>query len=847
MSVAETDENPKFIQNTAAKDLDLSSLPDQEDGSPVSDDEASDDLANDDVVVESLLGGSASSVDNSQPVADSDLAVDDAKEAADKKTADKKTVAKETVAREKPKAAPNKTEKSKKHGGPDKIAAIWLAANKKQKEERELSAKQQEDKPKTKKANATPAKQITAKKIKPVTGSKSVPTPSAQQALPESEAATAAPAGLPANTEIPTTESPTTESPTTESPTIASSSSGESVAPSETAVAKEKIHLAKPQKRGFADLNLRPEVLQSIVNAGYEKPSAIQFQTIPHVLEGRDLVAQAETGSGKTAAFACPLLSMIDMNLRQPQVLILAPTRELAIQVKEAIDVYAANLGGFRSVCIYGGQSYDGQLKQLKRGVQIVVGTPGRVMDHMRRNTLKLQDLKCLVLDEADEMLRMGFIDDVEWILTMTPKERQILLFSATMPEPIRRIAQQHLTDPKQITVKGRNITADSIQQRYCITSPRDKTDMLTRILEAETTDGVIVFVRTRNQTVEVAEKLVDQGYSAAHLNGDMPQSHRERTVENFRSGRLAVLVATDVAARGLDVNRVSHVINYDFPHDVEAYVHRIGRTGRAGRSGQAILFVGHREKGRLSRIESGTNQRLELMHRPETSTINDKRIANFKQKIVDTAANSDLGMFTKLVQEVQQEHGLSADQIAAALAQIAQGQVPLLMKESPRRKRNERFEDRRGDRSSGERGSSHRGDRSGGRRRSSGDMQCYRIEVGRGHGVGPKNIVGAIANETGVGSGDIGRIEVFDFHSTIELPKDLSGDFFRAIKGVRLGGERVRISKEEGKRFGGKKHFSKGKFDKSSSGPKRNGKGNFKAKKKGKAPHAKGGKPKAR
>ncbi|MFT5174199.1 MAG: ATP-dependent RNA helicase DeaD, partial [Gammaproteobacteria bacterium] len=348
---------------------------------------------------------------------------------------------------------------------------------------------------------------------------------------------------------------------------------------------RRPVATAEPSaKQAFAVLNLRDEVLQAILAAGYEKPTPIQLQTIPHVLAGRDLLGQAETGSGKTAAFACPLLSMIDLSEQQPQVLILAPTRELAIQVTAAIESYAAGLRGFRAVTIYGGQSYDTQLNQLKKGVHIVVGTPGRVMDHMRRNTLKLNALKCLVLDEADEMLRMGFVDDVEWILTQTPQQRQILLFSATLPAPIRRIASQHLKDPQHITVKGRNMTADAIQQRYVETAAREKVDTLIRVLASEPTDGVIVFVRTRSNTVEIADKLTDAGYSAAPLNGDMPQGLRERTVENFRNEKLAVLVATDVAARGLDVNRVSHVINYDFPNDFEGYVHRIGRTGRAGR-----------------------------------------------------------------------------------------------------------------------------------------------------------------------------------------------------------------------------------------------------------------------
>ncbi len=597
--------------------------------------------------------------------------------------------------------------------------------------------------------------------------------------------------------------------------------------PPETESAARSVSSPLVELDGFAILNLRDEVKQAICDEGYDKPSTIQQKTIPHVLAGSDLLAQAETGSGKTAAFACPLLSMIDMSLKRPQVLVLAPTRELAIQVTEAIRRYAAHLPGFRALTIYGGQSYDGQLRELRRGVHIVVGTPGRVMDHMKRDTLKLHDLSCLVLDEADEMLRMGFVEDVEWILTKTPQERQILLFSATLPEPIRRIAQQHLKDPKQVTVKGRNITADSIRQRFVVTTPRDKTNMLTRILESETTDGVIVFVKTRNQTVEVAERLSRAGYSAVHLNGDMPQNQRERTVDNFKKGQLNVLVATDVAARGLDVERVSHVINYDFPHDVEAYVHRIGRTGRAGRSGNAILFVGHRERGRLGRIEAATHQKLEPMHKPSIKAINAKRIARFKEQIIETASDGGLEFFTNLVNEIQTEQELPAELIAAALAQLVHGDVPLLMKDDskPERPKRERAK-REGKREREQRRiheKDHRYDvnrsdetvpsaddaqrdkppygQRGFKRPGSRDveqgMERYRVEIGRAHRVGPKNLVGAIANETGLDSRDIGRIEIFDFYSTVDLPLGLDSNFFRSLKGVRVGGEQLKLTKD--------------------------------------------------
>ena len=575
-----------------------------------------------------------------------------------------------------------------------------------------------------------------------------------------------------------------------------------------------------PKEGGFASLGLREEVLKAVINAGYERPSAIQEQTIPLVLGGNDLLGQAVTGSGKTAAFACPMLSMLDLSRLQPQALILTPTRELAIQVTEAIEGYASLLPGFRAVTLCGGQSYDPQMRALKRGVHVVVGTPGRVMDHMRRETLRLQNLGCLVLDEADEMLRMGFVDDVEWILTMTPADRQILLFSATLPPPIRRIAEHHLKNPEHITIGGRATTAESIRQRYVLTAQGDKNQTLTRILESEPTDGVIVFVRTRSQTVELADTLTGSGFSASALNGDMPQNQRERTVDNFRSGRLAVLVATDVAARGLDVNRVSHVINYDFPHDVESYVHRIGRTGRAGRAGNAILFLSKRERGRLNRIESGTKQRLEEMAQPSVADITAKRIADFKRKVVETAQSDDLEFYAGIAEQIERDGSLSPRQLAGALTKLAQGNKPLVMKQqaaAAQTQHGARSASRSGSHSESnragrfERGSNtprehnhttSRGERSSrgettprGRARADENMQAYRIEVGLSHGIGPKNIVGAIANESGIDSAHIGRISLYETHSTIDLPNDLSGDFFRALKNVRVGGQQIRLS----------------------------------------------------
>ena len=445
----------------------------------------------------------------------------------------------------------------------------------------------------------------------------------------------------------------------------------------------------------FKDLSLSSDVLQALEEIGYEKPSPIQASMIPHVLDGRDVIGQAQTGTGKTAAFALPILSNINTRSKETQVLVLAPTRELAIQVAEAFQRYASHIKGFHVAPIYGGQDYNVQIRALKRGVHVVVGTPGRVTDHMRRGTLKLGGLKTLVLDEADEMLRMGFVEEVEWILEQTPEARQICLFSATMPKPIRKIAQKHLDNPEEITIKVKTTTAESIRQRYWTVSGLHKLDSLTRILEAETYDGVIIFVRTKTATVELAEKLRARGYAAAELNGDIVQKQRERTIGQLKDGNLDIIIATDVAARGIDVARVSHVINYDIPYDTEAYVHRIGRTGRAGRTGEAILFVAPREKRMLKTIERATKKPMEIMELPSTEVINNKRIANFKQKITDTLANEELGLFQQIVEQYQHEHNIPAIEIAAALAKIAQGGKSLLLKKEVSRpdRKQESFE----------------------------------------------------------------------------------------------------------------------------------------------------------
>lgn len=430
----------------------------------------------------------------------------------------------------------------------------------------------------------------------------------------------------------------------------------------------------------FSELALPADLLRAVQDVGYETPTPIQSQTIPPLLAGRDLLGYAPTGTGKTAAFALPILARMDLNARGVQALVLAPTRELAIQVAEAFSKYAKHQKNLRVLPIYGGQDYTGQIRQLNRGVNVVVGTPGRVMDHMRRGTLKLDHLKTLVLDEADEMLRMGFIDDVEWILEQTPKERQMALFSATMPSVIRRIANKHLSDPDQISIEGKTTTAATIRQRFWMVSGLHKLDALTRILEAETFDAMLVFVRTRTATVEVAEKLTARGFAASAMNGDMPQKQREQMVDKLKRGSLDILVATDVVARGLDVKRISHVINYDIPYDTEAYVHRIGRTGRAGREGDAILFVTQRERRLLGSIERATRQKIEPLQLPTIEMVNNKRIADFKQRISDTLATGELAYLQRLAEEFSRDHNVPPERVAAALAKMCLGDQPLVI-----------------------------------------------------------------------------------------------------------------------------------------------------------------------
>jgi ATP-dependent RNA helicase DeaD len=558
----------------------------------------------------------------------------------------------------------------------------------------------------------------------------------------------------------------------------------------------------------FRSLALAEPLLQALEAVGYENPTPIQASTIPLLLEGRDVLGQAQTGTGKTAAFALPILSNIDLSATDPQALVLAPTRELAIQVAEAFHTYAEFMPDFHVLPIYGGQDYGVQIRNLKRGVHVVVGTPGRVMDHMRKGTLNLDGLKCLVLDEADEMLRMGFIDDVEWILDQTPDNRQVALFSATMPAPIVRIARKYLKAPAEVTIQTKTTTVETIRQRYWMVGGHHKLDALTRILEVEPFEGMIIFVRTKTETVALAEKLQARGYSAAALNGDMVQTQRERTIEQLKDGSLNIVIATDVAARGLDVERISHVINYDIPTDTESYVHRIGRTGRAGRSGEAILFVSPRERGLLFAIERATRKRIELMELPSTETVNDKRIAKFKQRITDTIGAEDLEFYISMIGQYCQEHDVSELEAAAALAKLLQGDEPFLLSAKPEREHSARRDEREPRRDSFRDRNDNRQEREP-RRQSKGGLysdekkETYRIEVGKAHDVKPGNIAGAIINEIGLDPEAVGKIVINDQYSTVELPAGMPNDVFQELKKVRVCGRQLRVSKMDERQGG--------------------------------------------
>jgi len=567
---------------------------------------------------------------------------------------------------------------------------------------------------------------------------------------------------------------------------------------------------SNPPVSSFNDLNLPAPLLRALNEVGYETPTPIQAQTIPLLLAGRDLLGHAPTGTGKTAAFALPLLSRLDIGNKQVQVLVLAPTRELAIQVAEAFQRYASHIKNFHVLPIYGGQDYSGQLRQLKRGVHVVVGTPGRIMDHMRKGTLKLGALQALVLDEADEMLRMGFIDDVEWILEQTPAQRQMALFSATMPAQIQRIARRHLHDPQEISIKTATATAETIRQRYWLVSGFHKLDALTRILEVEPFDAILMFVRTKIATTELAQKLEARGYSAAALNGDMAQKSREQMIDRLKKGSLDILVATDVAARGLDVERISHVINYDIPYDTEAYIHRIGRTGRAGRKGDAILFVAPRERRLLGAIEKATRQKITQLELPSTTMVNNKRIADFKQTITDTLAVGELEFMEKLLEQYQQEHDVPALEIAAALAKMSMNDRPLLLEPEHRTKRpTDRKESTRQPKGQAKgqskeqvkestpiKGSTKPQSNTEHRTGPEKGMERFRIEVGHKHEVKPGNIVGAIANEAGLDSQYIGHIDIQDDFSLVDLPAGMPKEIFQDLKKTWVCGQQLKITR---------------------------------------------------
>jgi ATP-dependent RNA helicase DeaD len=548
----------------------------------------------------------------------------------------------------------------------------------------------------------------------------------------------------------------------------------------------------------FADLGLSDKVLKALADVGYEKPSAIQAATIPPLLSGRDVVGLAQTGTGKTAAFALPILSRLDMSQKTPQALVLAPTRELAIQVCEAFEKYAAQMKGVHVLPVYGGQAYGVQLSALRRGVHVVVGTPGRIMDHLAKGTLDLTELRFLVLDEADEMLNMGFADDVETILADTPDDKNVALFSATMPAQIRRISKQYLKNPEEITVKNKTATAPNIAQRYLLVSYPQKIDALTRILEVENFEGMIVFVRTKSETELLAEKLRARGFSAAAINGDVAQAQRERTVNQLKSGKLDILVATDVAARGLDVERISHVVNYDIPTDTESYVHRIGRTGRAGRSGDAISFVTPRERYLLKHIEKATRQPLAQMQLPTAEDVNATRLSRFDDQITEALGQAKrIERFRDIVAHYVREHDVPEVDVAAALAVVAQGETPLLI--DPTAEVRPPRDDRpaRGDRPD-RGGRPERGERRP-RGRTDVPMATYRIAVGKRHKVEPRQIVGAIANEGGLSRQDFGHIDIRADHSLVELPADLPGGAWSKLAGTRISGKLIELTQDSG------------------------------------------------
>ncbi len=580
---------------------------------------------------------------------------------------------------------------------------------------------------------------------------------------------------------------------------------------------------AVEQEIKFTDFDLLPEVQKAIRSIGYETPSPIQEQAIPALLEGRDILGVAQTGTGKTAAFALPLLSTIDTKAKGVQMLCLAPTRELAIQVAEAMQKYAHYIKGFKVLPIYGGADHRQQSRALDRGVTVVVGTPGRVMDHMRRGTLNLDNLASLVLDEADEMLSMGFIDDIEWVLEQIPEDHTTALFSATMPRQIKNITEKYLNDPVRITIKSKTTTASTIRQRFLAVRNREqKIEALTRIFEVEEFNAAILFVRTKNETVELAERLAGRGHTVEALNGDMAQSSREKTVARLKSGKIDMVVATDVAARGLDVERITHVINYDIPYDTESYVHRIGRTGRAGRQGDAILFVNGREKRMLTSIERATKNKIEPYEFPTADVLNERKKEQFFAKI-DELLKEDLSEYKSVVSKYIADKEIDMIDLAAALARMESGNPTFYYQDQPAfnlNARGGRDRDRDRDRNRGPESESYsrgdrgdRGDRGGrDRDRDRGDrggrgeretrrieteegMETYKLEVGADHGVNKGDIVGAIANEAGIESKIMGKIYIKGKVSFIDLPEDMPKEIFDDLKKIVIRGENVNAS----------------------------------------------------
>ena len=568
--------------------------------------------------------------------------------------------------------------------------------------------------------------------------------------------------------------------------------------------ADAEAHDDGPKGPSFADLNLSDEIVKAVKKVGFETPSPIQAATIPILAEGHDVVGLAQTGTGKTAAFALPILSRLDRSQKKPQALVLSPTRELALQVADAFQEFADHLGGVHVLPIYGGQAYGVQLSGLRRGAHIVVGTPGRVIDHLERGSLDLSELKYLELDEADDLLNMAYQEDVERILADTPEYKQTALFSATMPASIRRLSKQYLEDPHEVTIKSQQRTAENIHQQYLLVNHHYKLDALTRILEVTEFDAMIMFARTKQNTEELAEKLRARGFSAAAINGDMAQNQRERTVDQLRDGRLDILVATDVAARGLDVERISHVVNYDIPHDTESYVHRIGRTGRAGRFGEAILFVTPRERRLLRSIERATKSSIEEMQLPTVDEVNETRKAKFAQSITESLADPQVDLFRGLINAYAEEHDTPLADIAAALATQSQSGDEFLLKEDTIR-RNDRRNDRRGRRNDREHDSRTLNERFSGKEaprftdRTGKEMAVYKIAVGKRQQVRPGAIVGAIANEGGLNSREFGKISIFSEHSLIELPADLPMEVFEALEDTRVSGQLIKIEPDPG------------------------------------------------